>query len=910
MGLIMAQLKTNSSCLSKTYQYRIAVSFMLLPLLFVLAACTQEASLFTFDTAKWEAGDSRLVFSGKSIGIDKVTILNSANQEVIAVHEVDKEEWMIELDRPSSVPCAVTAVSSINEIDKDVTDAPADCNDGSIADDAFSNGPFKVLAANDLGMHCADLDYQIFSILPPFNVVHAQVIERGTSSSSPVIRDDTGIKVTYHAVSNPNDPVLLTDPDGPLGLGGDSINTSSENQNGIYKSNFSSDSGVLLPAGVNAGQNYTIGGLNYAPLYPGVQVMSTLGGDDLSGLCDDPVTLFDCPSLLSLFEPLSADVGIPVPSATHLYPASPFDPSLLVVGQQHMPGAVNEPQLFDRFDRDLPFFTGFDFGFRGTDMNWFAADGIPIMPVDDAGRSNTYPMMQVVARDSQTQNALASVDIVLPVASEADCQNCHVAAVDCLDPALPANIQSDQCLGAGVTETAFDVLLLDDEPPGETRTQQLLNTAKINILRLHDVKHGADYQNWSADKTLVSQSCDLAANPGDVNCLSNQTPVQCSRCHYSPALDLTQSGPVNEPEQGIMGRQQLSHISMSRAMHGHHGSLPDYDAGDGQGAKALFPDMPAPTGRLTETAEAILGQTCYQCHPGKRTQCLRGAMFSGGVVCQDCHGDMQQVGNDFTLKVASDNPADFVLDGSLRVPWATEPGCQSCHTGDAMQKNHPANAIIADDGIRLLQSYVTEFIDVPGVADPVKVSAIHRSSGSRFAENQSSNAKGETVDVLYRLSKGHGGVMCEGCHNSTHAIWPNQNPFANDNIAATQIQGHSGSIVECIACHSETDFSADGRLRATLDGPHGMHAVGDTWFANGGHEDIAEDREDECRACHGQNGEGSVLSVMATTRTLQCDDEDDDEGGNVASVCNGGATAVFNKGHQVTCHDCHENELD
>ena len=54
---------------------------------------------------------------------------------------------------------------------------------------------------------------------------------------------------------------------------------------------------------------------------------------------------------------------------------------------------------------------------------------------------------------------------------------------------------------------------------------------------------------------------------------------------------------------------------------------------------------------------------------------------------------------------------------------------------------------------------------------------------SRFAENQS----------LYRLSgnkdgsgKGHGGVMCEGCHGSTHAIWPNQNPFANDNITATR----------------------------------------------------------------------------------------------------------------------------
>ena len=777
---------------------------------------------------------------------------------------------------------------------------------------------WQVLAANDLGMHCADLDYQVFSILPPFNVVHAQVIQKGGASSLPTILDDTDVRLTYHAVSNPDDPVLISDPAGPLGLGGPSINTSSENRNGVFKSNFSSDSAVPLPAGVNPDPNlnYSVGGLAYAPLYPGVQVIGVLGGDDLTALCDDPVALFDCPSALTLFEPLAADTGIPVPSPAALYPANPADAALLVTAQQHMPGIANTPQVFDRFDYDLPFFTNFDFGFRGTDMKWFAADGIPLMPVDDAGRDNAYPMMQIAARDKHTDRVLASVDIVLPVASEADCQNCHVAAVDCLDPDLPANIQSAECLGAAVDQTPFNVMTMDDNPPGDTSVQQLLNTAKINILRLHDVKHGHNYQNWETDKTLVTKTCDLAANPDDVNCLSNQTPVQCSRCHYSPALDLTQAGPVNEPEQGLTGRQQPGHISMSRAMHSFHGTLADYDSGDGQGLQALFPAMPGPIARSSIVAESILGKTCYQCHPGKRTQCLRGAMFSGGVVCQDCHGDMQQLGNDFTLKVSSSNAGDFVLDGSLRVPWAVEPGCQSCHTGDAMQKNHPTAAIVADDGIRLLQSYVTEHIKVTGVSERVKVAAIHKSPDSRFAENQSTNAKGETVDVLYRLSKGHGGVMCEGCHNSTHAIWPNQNPFANDNIAATQIQGHTGSIVECTACHDSASFSESGALRATLEGPHGMHPVGDTWFANGGHEDIAENHKNDCRACHGPTGEGTVLSAMAATRTLHCDDEgeddDDDEGEsrNAATVCNTGATAVFNKGHQVTCHDCHENELN
>ena len=52
--------------------------------------------------------------------------------------------------------------------------------DGNIDNSGINiNASHQVLAFNDLGMHCADLDYSTFVILPPFNVVHSQVIERG-----------------------------------------------------------------------------------------------------------------------------------------------------------------------------------------------------------------------------------------------------------------------------------------------------------------------------------------------------------------------------------------------------------------------------------------------------------------------------------------------------------------------------------------------------------------------------------------------------------------------------------------------------------------------------------------------------------------------------------------------------------
>jgi hypothetical protein len=82
-------------------------------------------------------------------------------------------------------------------------------------------------------MHCAYLDYQVFSILPPFNVVHAQVIKTGTRNTPPRILDNQSINVTYAATASVNDPA-----------GANSINTTSQTLPGVFKGNFWTDSGV------------------------------------------------------------------------------------------------------------------------------------------------------------------------------------------------------------------------------------------------------------------------------------------------------------------------------------------------------------------------------------------------------------------------------------------------------------------------------------------------------------------------------------------------------------------------------------------------------------------------------------------------------------------------------------------
>jgi hypothetical protein len=59
---------------------------------------------------------------------------------------------------------------------------------------------YKVLGWNDLGMHCVDgNDYSVFSILPPYNNIHAQVID----PNGKLVKSASALQLTYHAVADP-----------------------------------------------------------------------------------------------------------------------------------------------------------------------------------------------------------------------------------------------------------------------------------------------------------------------------------------------------------------------------------------------------------------------------------------------------------------------------------------------------------------------------------------------------------------------------------------------------------------------------------------------------------------------------------------------------------------------------------
>ncbi len=233
---------------------------------------------------------------------------------------------------------------------------------------------------------------------------------------------------------------------------------------------------------------------------------------------------------------------------------------------------------------------------------------------------------------------------------------------------------------------------------------------------------------------------------------------------------------------------------------------------------------------------------CYRCHPGSETRCLRGVM--GGAVaadgsramdCQSCHGNMQAVG------------------AANRQGWLEEPTCQNCHTGTAV-KNSGA--------LRFTSAF-----DSPGhlrvAADPT------------FATSPNAPAAGLS---LFRFSRGHGGLYCEACHGSTHAEFASTEP--NDNVESGNLQGHVGMISECGACHPTVPGTDNG-------GPHGLHPLGSAWL--GRHDNAAENNLNACKACHGADLRGTVLSRSLAARTLSAF-----------------GTKTFWRGFQIGCYTCHQ----
>jgi hypothetical protein len=72
---------------------------------------------------------------------------------------------------------------------------------------AATTSAYTLVAWSELGMHCIDgKDYSIFSVLPPYNIIHAQLLKRG----EPPVPVTSGVTITYQAVADATKSINTT----------------------------------------------------------------------------------------------------------------------------------------------------------------------------------------------------------------------------------------------------------------------------------------------------------------------------------------------------------------------------------------------------------------------------------------------------------------------------------------------------------------------------------------------------------------------------------------------------------------------------------------------------------------------------------------------------------------------------
>ena len=471
--------------------------------------------------------------------------------------------------------------------------------------------PWRVLASNDLGMHCADLDYQIFSILPPFNVVHAQVVQTGN-----------GVDQAAAPVGRRRRRRLPRDVEFGRSLRAPARSTrrATSRPSGT-KSNF------WQPAPLPNGTAGRWADSAYRSLYPG--------------------------AVLDLFAPIPAETGLarcPTRRRCHRWRRRSSGCRARATCRRNS-RATTPTCRSSRASRSA--------------RRWSAPTGSPRTAFRSCrsttpGRTNPYPLMRV-----QAVAKGADRDESRPTSRPASTSCCPWLRKRTAATATTASTASPRS-SRRCTNYANGTPWADRARRSRRRARTRPTTRRRSTSCACTTRSGARSTRRARDGAATP--CNAGT---ESSCLDQRRAIQCSQCHYSPALDLAQVGPIDEPAVGVNGRQQTRHISMSRAMHYNHGQytslfpampLPK-SAGPHAGGADRHPRpdlLPVPSGQADEVPAR---------RDGRRRRRVPGLPRRHEAGRQRLHRGLPGRQRAPTSR--------------KRVPWAVEPKCQSCHVGDA-----------------------------------------------------------------------------------------------------------------------------------------------------------------------------------------------------------------------------------
>jgi len=167
-----------------------------------------------------------------------------------------------------------------------------------------------------------------------------------------------------------------------------------------------------------------------------------------------------------------------------------------------------------------------DFGLTGTGLSGFmtlkddhyTAEGIPVVPVDDAGTWNPYQIIEVTVLDSDG-NTLATTQATLPTSDEINCAKCHSGGVSTFMDILQKHDN-----GTGTSLTMQKPVLcakchgspaLGQSGPGTSG--KYLSQA---IHGFHASKNAQCYDCHPGTVTMCSRSLAHMGSSGDGNCIT------------------------------------------------------------------------------------------------------------------------------------------------------------------------------------------------------------------------------------------------------------------------------------------------------------------------------------------------------------------------------------------------------
>lgn len=444
----------------------------------------------------------------------------------------------------------------------------------------------------------------------------------------------------------------------------------------------------------------------------------------------------------------------------------------------------------------------------GKPLDAFLAEGFPLTKWNDDGSSDEYQVAEIVVKD-KGGNLLTQTTTVAGISDEMHCANCHENNGKANEK-ITSEGEKIPAPNATFVQVASGKAGMVDVP----KEQQY----RLNILKLHDLKyfknekgldvilHGVKgYDHTVYDYLLWAGAVDTGnafgakgkhmseSGVGLYKLAKVGVPVLCAICHRSNAYPVSTGDALeNELAYLVNNDDNPNNDYLTRKMVG------------------------APIGQYTHDMHKKhdeVTQNCYLCHPGRYTDCLRGTM------------EGSQKSSLFVKKVV-------LKENEYPEPESNRAWCSDCHGDNKRHPGHPM-AAVGDPELRHVEDGLYAGTgSQPWLSEP-KCGGCHKD----HTENPDALTKGVG---LFRFSRGHGGVYCEACHGSTHAILPTGTE--NDNLQSKLLQGEIGTIYQCSVCHRE-------ELKPTNADRHIHHGEGKV-MPFGTYSDVHVEKGITCDNCH------------------------------------------------------------